>query len=297
MPSSTDFLPSREADLVPWTNNFDAKITLAPTSYGLTAAQATAYAALNSAFVLAWSECQENDKRTPSAIVTKDDAKEALIDGPGGIRELARIVQAFPGTSNTERSDLGLTIRDEEPSPIPQPTVAPVLTIVSVTGRIVKVKLKDAENLERRGQPTGVQGATILTYIGTDAPADPAAWSFHSNTSKTAIDVELPGDGPPGARRCGSPRCGSTRASSRARPRRRRPPTSQAASRWRRKPPSDLPCVSVKRRGRGGSRVPALKSTHPGVRAPDPAHVQSGSSHEKPRHNHQKQCRPQTTTR
>jgi hypothetical protein len=37
-----NFIPSREASLVSWTNNFNTLVAATPTAFGLTAAQATA---------------------------------------------------------------------------------------------------------------------------------------------------------------------------------------------------------------------------------------------------------------
>jgi hypothetical protein len=49
MPDST-YLPSRDADLLGFAQNFNDKIKLAPTAYGLTAAMSTAFELLNNSF-------------------------------------------------------------------------------------------------------------------------------------------------------------------------------------------------------------------------------------------------------
>src|SRR4030095_15264680 len=86
MANSTNFLPSREADLVTWSTNFNTKIVAAPTTYGLTAAQATAYTALHNAWTSAYQTANANSTRTPSSITAKNQEKVNLIDGVGGIR-------------------------------------------------------------------------------------------------------------------------------------------------------------------------------------------------------------------
>src|SRR5688572_5857937 len=122
-----DFFPSREADIVTWSVNFKTLITATPTTYGLTAAQATAYTTKHDAFVAAHQTANDPATRSPSAIIAKDVAKVALA---AEARMLARIVQATPTVTAEQKSDLGLTVRDGEPSPIPPPAFAPEVDII-----------------------------------------------------------------------------------------------------------------------------------------------------------------------
>src|SRR5215472_13730287 len=102
--ANVNFLPAREAELVTWSTNFNTKITATPTTYGLTAAQATAYTALHNAFVTAFNAANSDATNSRSSVVTKNSAKSALI---ANARQLAGIVQRYPGTTNAMRSDLG----------------------------------------------------------------------------------------------------------------------------------------------------------------------------------------------
>src|SRR5687767_4906069 len=116
--ATTDFLPARESELAIWSANFSTRISANPTSYGLTAAQATAYATLHADFITAYNAATNAGTDSRSAIVTKNTAKFALI---ANARLLAGIVQRDPDTTNTQRSELGLTVKDADPSPIPPP--------------------------------------------------------------------------------------------------------------------------------------------------------------------------------
>lgn len=180
------FIPTRESELVTWGKNFDSKITEDPTRYGLTAIQATAFNTLFTTFHTAYQTANEPDTRSPSHIIAKDTAKDALIEG---IRELARIVQAAPDVTDEQKTELGLTVRDTEPTPIPVPSEAPGLDVLSTAGRTVRIRLHDAENPARRARPSGVQGATIFSYVGDAPPATIAEWKFESNTTRTVVDV------------------------------------------------------------------------------------------------------------
>ena len=186
------FPPAKEAELLAWSSNFASKIAATPTVYGLTAAQATAYAALHSTFSAAYVLAIEPDTNSRTAIQAKNTAKENLMSAPGGARELVAIVQAFPGTTDEMRVELGLKVRDVEPTPVPVPRTAPALTIVSTVGRTVKVRLRDIDNPDRRGMPDGVDGASVLSFVGDEAPDDPMEWSLLMNVSRTSFDVEFP---------------------------------------------------------------------------------------------------------
>jgi len=187
-----EFLPSKEADLLAWSTNFDAKITATPTIYGVTSAMATVYTALHLAFATKYAESIEPTTNSKATIAAKNLAKQNLVNGPGGARALVALCQAFPGMNDALRAELSIRPRDVEPSPAPVPDDAPQLNIVSTVGRKVTLRLRDPKNPDRRGKPEGIQGATVLTHVGTTAPQDPLLWTFAINTSKTTFDIDFP---------------------------------------------------------------------------------------------------------
>ena len=156
------FLPTREANLVAWSNNFFTLISATPTAFGLTAAQATAYATLNTAFDTAYNTIKNNTTRSPANIIAKNQAKKNLI---ASARQLAGVIQKYPAITNAQRSALGLTVPNM-PSPIPPPGTAPALEIGVVSGFAVNVKLHDSASGSKRGKPAGVSGASIFSYVG-----------------------------------------------------------------------------------------------------------------------------------
>lgn len=183
-----DFLPHRDPELLAWSANFSAMITATPTAFGLTAPQATAYAALHAAYAAALETATEPATRTRGAVAAKNDARSPL---KAEARELARIIQAFPTITTEQRIDLGLNPRDNGPSPINPPEEPPVLEVVAAIGRTLKLKLR-ALGADNRGKPDGVDGATVLSYVGATAPADISLWRFEGSTTRTAFDVEFP---------------------------------------------------------------------------------------------------------
>ncbi len=183
----TDFLPSRDADLLAWSANYSALISATPTAFGLVAGQATTYAALHASFASALATATEPTTRTRGTIAAKNAARTPL---RASARDLARIIQAFPTLTNEQRINLGLTVRDVEPSPINPPTETPVLEVVAAIGRTLKVKLRAIDS-DRRGKPEGVAGATLFSFVGTAPPADISQWKFEGSITRTTFDVEF----------------------------------------------------------------------------------------------------------
>jgi hypothetical protein len=187
------FPPAKENELQAWSLNWSTLITAQPTSVGLSAAQATAYAALHATWSAAYALVITPAGNSKANVAAKNLAKENLLNGPGGAWELVDIVQAFPGTTDAMRVELGLRIPDVSPTAIGVPQQPPLLSILSTSGRTMTIRLRDKDNPDRRGKPKGVQGATVLYYVGENAPADPALWLFLLNDSRT----KFPGDIPP----------------------------------------------------------------------------------------------------
>jgi hypothetical protein len=194
---SHDYLPTREAELKDWLANASDKITAAPTTYALTAAQATTFSGLVSSFNTAYTAAVNPDTRTKGTILAKNDAMDAV---KAYARQLVRIVQAAPAVTDTQRADLGINVHDE-PSPINPPEEAPSLTVVSAIGRTMKIKLKGLES-EGRGKPDGVAGANLFSFVGETPPAEISEWTFEGGSTRTDFDVEFPASVAAGSQVC-----------------------------------------------------------------------------------------------
>ncbi|MBB6428980.1 hypothetical protein [Algisphaera agarilytica] len=184
---SKPYLPARESELVTWTQGFASLIEANPTTYGLTADQATGYGALRAVFITAYDTANEQTTRSPANIEAKNTLKRQLI---AETRKLVRIIQASPAINNDKRAALGITVPDTDPTPVPPPEDAPQLDIVSVEGRTVKLRLRNAATGKRK-KPEGVATATVLSYVGEDIPADIRDWSFEGNDTRLDTEVEF----------------------------------------------------------------------------------------------------------
>ena len=104
-----------------------------------------------------------------------------------------------PATSRPARAfPTGSAGLPAQPSPIPAPNFAPRLTVVSVDGRLVKVRLSDPANPTRGRIPGGVNGAIVMSHVGPTAPSDPSAYRMEGPTSRTSVDILFPESVAPG---------------------------------------------------------------------------------------------------
>jgi hypothetical protein len=188
-------VPTKDSLLATYAPNFSGIITLSPTTYNVTAGQATALATATDNFVDAYGASSADGTRSKSLTTAKNSAKTALLSL---LRPMYGAIQASATVTNTQKVNLGITIR-RLPTPVPAPSTEPVVTVVSVTGRSVKLRLRDAANPHRVGRPVGVASATILSYVGATPPASIGLWKFEGNVAKTVIDIVFPDTVAPGA--------------------------------------------------------------------------------------------------
>src|SRR3954454_6322668 len=184
-----DYFPSREAELVNWSNNFSTKISATPTAFGLSALQASSFATVNTAWVNAYNAANDDSTNSRAARITKDDAKRVMI---ANARALVKIVQAFPGITDTQRADLGITVPKPGPTPSPVATEAPELTIASVNGHMIKVRLRELGS-EKRGKPKFTFGALLMSYAGETPPPTAEGWRLEGTVTRSIFEVLVPG--------------------------------------------------------------------------------------------------------
>jgi hypothetical protein len=188
-------VPEKDSLLATFAPNFSTIVSAAPATYNVPTTLAASLASASDNFVAAYDAASAEGTRSKSLTTAKSSAKLALLPI---LRSIYSAIQASTTVSDTQKVDLGINIR-RMPVPIPAPSTEPVVSIVSVNGRTVRLRLRDASNPQRVGRPVGVASATIFSYVGTTPPASMGEWKFEANVSKTLIDVIFPDSVAPGA--------------------------------------------------------------------------------------------------
>jgi len=194
MGTSRDYLPQTDNDFRAWAQNLQTRLVaeggVGGDAWGVSAQQISDYTAAYQAYDAAWIAANQTDTRTKTTITTKNDTRDAL-------RELSRyyvqnILQVNPAMTDTIRTQLQITIRDADPTNIDPPATAPIVNIAKVFGSQITVDLRDSLNSESRAKPDGVAGATILYFVGDNAPTGGEQWIVAGLATRTAHTVTLP---------------------------------------------------------------------------------------------------------
>ena len=187
--SSPNYIPPREADFVNWVDNFSTLITADPTSYGLSSGDASALAALVATYLGAYSAAVNPSTRGPSTISAKDAARANVT---ARSRQLAIIIQSNPSVTDEQKTDLGITVRKTNRTPIPAPTTSPLLAFIAATPLQHTLRASDQLTPDSRAKPFGALSLRLRVWvapIGT-SPSGPPTYTLQLTTNPIAIDFD-----------------------------------------------------------------------------------------------------------
>lgn len=179
---SDSYLPQSDTGLRDFAVNLAAKALVTD---GPTAGQLLELVAASGSFDTTLTTATAPATRTRPAILAKDAAKAMLITV---VRKVARIIMANPAVTNARRAELGLTVR-KTPAPIPAPSTAPTLDVVSVSGASFHLRIHGEP--VRTAKPDGVAGAQIYSFVGEAAPPDLKLWQQAAQVTRTEAVVTL----------------------------------------------------------------------------------------------------------
>ena len=188
------FYRKTEPELAAGALNLVSIVTASPADWGLTAGEVTSYSAKATGFNDALTTARTPATRTRPAIEAKNIAKKILMDAT---IDVARTITAVATVSDAQLLELGLNERPN-PQPRPVPEEPPVIEVVSVIGRIAKVRIHDGAS-ESRKKPLGAIGANIYSFVGVEAPTDPRAYHYEGLATRATFDIEFDISVPGGA--------------------------------------------------------------------------------------------------
>lgn len=178
---ATPYIPARDADFDAWLLNFGFLLAAAPITYGLTAPDVVPLTAAIAAWTPAYAAATTPATRTSATVATKDGAR-ATAEFIG--RPLAIAVRNDSGVSDALKIGLGLTIPNVPPTPIPAPTVAPALSLVSATSLDQRLAYRVPGALGK-AKPFGAIGVEIWRSVGTAFAVDPDQTAYIGSVTKS----------------------------------------------------------------------------------------------------------------
>ncbi len=105
--SRTSYLPTKDAALGQWTTHFAAQLATLTTAVGITSAQSATLNTANATWTNALSVATAELTRSRPTVVAKNLARANVL---AVVRQLVGIIQKYPGTTDTMRSQLGITV-------------------------------------------------------------------------------------------------------------------------------------------------------------------------------------------
>lgn len=188
MPGS--YIPATDSGFDAWADNFATLLTAGPTAYGEDAASAlvvqTAYDNWAAAYLLTTNPAT----RTPSAIADKDAER---VNCDAATRPVAQRINARSSVTNTQRSDLGITIRKTTRTPVPPPATAPALILRSQIPGVAAVQIRDEATPTTKAKPLGVIGVDLHVFVGASPPASFEDYPLAKTTGKTPNSLGFSG--------------------------------------------------------------------------------------------------------
>ena len=174
-----DYIPASDSMFDEWVRNFTEQCDAAAASLGLqpadVAAMEDAYDSWHSSYVN--HQAAQNAAR--AATEEKDEARERAEDM---FRRYTRMIQARPGTTDSQRQALGITVPDTTKTALSQDMVLttppPLLSVDhSLRGQTIIHFGPNPSNERENPLPQGIRGAKIWYHIG-GLPASEDEWKW-----------------------------------------------------------------------------------------------------------------------
>ena len=175
-----------------WGEAFAGTVTAsvgAEAQYGLTAEQAGAFVAAQTAFAAAMEICRNVGTRTRADVAAKNAAKAEFV---AVARQTVDLCQAWPQMTDAKREQLQITVRSKPRRRVPRPATAPIVSAVSTGATSIRVSARNVEDATRRAKPAGVRQLETRTMLGGAAVGDPLTWPSVDLSGRTDVDLAWP---------------------------------------------------------------------------------------------------------
>ena len=163
------YIPSQDALILSWAQNFSDLLTADPPRYGLTAPDALIVKTQQDIFAAAYALATSPSTRTEVTVADKDGEKVTLLIL---VRKYAAIIRANLGVANEDKTALGLNIPDLVKTPVPTPVTYPMISVLFAASGIHQLFIADQNTPDTKAKPYGVSGCLLYQKSGVTAPVD-----------------------------------------------------------------------------------------------------------------------------
>jgi hypothetical protein len=172
-----DYIPRSDEEKVIWLNQFSNWMLANGATHGFTVDEVNAMRTAALVAMDALTDLETARAAAKAATATKNTAMGTAI---ALAREDAQRLQSWPGTTDTDRADAGITIPDKTPTKTPDDYIltieAPLILLDFSVRRQVTIHWgPNPADEQQNGRPAGVIGCQIEYALG-GIPSDESAW-------------------------------------------------------------------------------------------------------------------------
>ncbi len=173
------YIPKSDIEFDQWLEKFKSYVVAHATQIGISSMEMQTLVAKWSDWKTAYNDAITATTVYHGKIETKDDKQD---DAEKYARYIAQRTTTYAGTSDEDREGMRITVRDTEPTPIPEDVVITTPTpIVFIDHSQKKTAIvhfgANPQNENQNAKPNGIKGAKIWFHIG-GLPAEGEEWEF-----------------------------------------------------------------------------------------------------------------------
>jgi hypothetical protein len=166
--SGVNYIPRPDGTFNGWALHFQTEVNDWWTVQGLDPNDLKPLEMALAAWKLAYPAHVAAQAAAEAARQSKDTARRSL---EAEIRPVTRFVQGYIKTTDADRANMGITVRDGSLTPAAPPTTRPLVRVDTAQRLVHTVRFSDESTPTRRRKPHGVLGAEV--WVAIAAPHDP----------------------------------------------------------------------------------------------------------------------------
>jgi len=174
MPLKKRYLPLGDDNFFNWQGNFDNRVVTGAPAWGIPAPSVAALTARRAAYEPLYTAAQNKTTRTKGDVLAHRQMRKIYE------KEIRTLARAYlfnnPLVSDTDRVNLGLTVRDLEPSPGRPISDVPVVILRPLGGGDIEVRVKPTKDQSRPSihpDANVVEYRYVIVESGDVPPDDP----------------------------------------------------------------------------------------------------------------------------
>jgi hypothetical protein len=186
---ANDYVPRNDGDFLNWALAWQTYATAHTAALGLTPADTGDLTDSMSVFQVALNNHTNAQNAAQAARQAKVDARETL---ESWLRAASKRIQAHAGTTNADRSGLGITVHDIVLTAAPMQDTRPLASVNAGQRLRHEVRWRD-DTSGKRAKPAGMTGCEVWMKLGAP-PTDPAECRYMGTESRPSFVTEFNGE-------------------------------------------------------------------------------------------------------